>query len=418
MIIFRLAWQSLKNRWLTALLTILAISVSVMLLLSVEKIRHGARAGFAGTVSGTDLIVGARSGSMQLLLYSVFRIGNPSNNLTWRSYKELAARKEVSWIVPISLGDSHKGYRVLGTTKEYFSRYKFRAGQSLSLQKGAFFDDLFDVVLGADVARDLGYKLGDQIIIAHGIGVIGSKHDELPFKVSGILAKSGTPVDKTLHVSLKAIEAIHVDWKGGYKIPGQSTPADRLRQVTLTPKSITAALVGLQSRMQIFSFQRYVNEYRSEPLSAIMPAVALQEMWTLIGTAENALLAISAMVVVTAILGMMTMILSTLNERRREISILRSIGAGPGTIISLLVSEAVILTGAGIALGLATTYITLVSVREIVDARYGLLIDITAPSSSEMLILLTILVGGFLAGLLPAWRSYRLSVADGMLVRT
>lgn len=418
MIVIRLAWQSLKNRWITALLTVLAIAVSVMLLLGVEKVRNGARAGFAGTVTDTDLIVGARSGSMQLLLYSVFRIGNPSNNLTWRSYKDLAARKEVSWIVPMSLGDSHRGYRVLGTTTDYFKRYKFRANQSLSFDKGVMFDDLFDVVLGADVAEELGYKLGDKIVIAHGIGAIGSKHDELPFTVSGILAKSGTPVDKTLHVSLEAIEAIHVDWRSGYKIPGQNTPADRLRQVTLTPKAITAALVGLKSRMQIFGFQRYVNEYRSEPLSAIMPGVALQEIWTLIGTAENALLAVSAMVVVTAILGMMTMILSTLNERRREISILRSIGAGPRTIISLLVSEAVILTTAGILLGFVSTYILLMSVREIVDARYGLLIDVAAPTSRELFILLAILAGGFLAGLLPAWRSYRLSVADGMLVRS
>ncbi len=418
MIVFRLAFQSLKNRWITALLTVLSIAVSVMLLLSVEKIRYGARAGFAGTVSGTDLIVGARSGSMQLLLYSVFRIGNPSNNLTWRSYKDLVAREEVSWIVPISLGDSHKGFRVLGTTAAYFSRYKFRAGQSLLVAEGNIFQDLFDVVLGADVAQELAYQIGDEIVIAHGIGEIGGKHDQLPFKVSGILAKSGTPVDKTLHVSLEAIEAIHVDWATGYKIPGQNTPADRLRQVKLTPKAITAALVGLKSRMQIFRFQRYVNEYRSEPLSAIMPGVALQEMWSLIGTAENALLAISAMVVVTAILGMMTMILSTLNERRREISILRSLGAGPQTIISLLVSEAVILTGLGIAAGFVSTYIMLLSVREVVDSRYGLLIDVAAPSMREILILLVILIGGFLAGLLPAWRSYRLSVADGMLVRT
>jgi len=418
LIVFRLAYQSLKNRWITALLTVLAIAVSVMLLLSVEKIRNGARAGFAGTVSGTDLIVGARTGSMQLLLYSVFRIGNPSNNMTWRSYKGLASRKEVSWIVPLSLGDSHRGFRVLGTTKDYFTHYKYRAGLSLSIVDGAIFNDLFDVVLGADVAQELGYKIGDEIIIAHGIGSIGGKHDNLPFKISGILTKSGTPVDKTLHVSLEAIEAIHVDWAEGYKIPGQNTPADRLRKLKLTPKAITSALVGLQSRMQIFGFQRYVNEYRYEPLSAIMPGVALQEMWTIIGTAENALLAISAMVVVTAILGMMTMILSTLNERRREISILRSIGAGPRTIISLLVSEAVILTGLGIVLGVISTYIILLSVRQVVDSRYGLLIDVTAPTPSEMMVLLTILFGGFLAGLFPAWRSYRLSVADGMLVRT
>ena len=119
-IIPRLALQSLRNRALTASLTVLAIAFSVMLLLGVEKVRTGARESFADTISGTDLIVGARSGSIQLLLYSIFRIGNATNNVTWKSYEDIAKRPEVAWIVPLSLGDSHHGFRVLGTTADYF----------------------------------------------------------------------------------------------------------------------------------------------------------------------------------------------------------------------------------------------------------------------------------------------------------
>ena len=126
MTVVRLALSSLANRWLTALLTVLAIAVSVMLLLGVEKVRTGAKASFANTISGTDLIIGARSGGIQLLLYSVFRIGNATSNMTWRSYEDIRRRPEVAWMIPLSLGDSHRGFRVLGTSDDYFKYYRYR----------------------------------------------------------------------------------------------------------------------------------------------------------------------------------------------------------------------------------------------------------------------------------------------------
>ena len=419
MIIFRLALQSLRNRWLTALLTVLAIAVSVMLLLGVEKVRNGARASFANTISDTDLIVGARSGAMQLLLYSVFRIGNATNNVTWQSYQEIAARPEVKWTVPLSLGDSHRGFRVLGTTNAYFKHYAYRDKQHLQFAEGHNFKDLFDTVLGANVAQKLGYKIGDHIIVAHGVGAIETaRHDDMPFQVTGILQRTGTPVDDTVHVSLRAITAIHVDWRKGYRRKGHRTPVSIVRHMHLRPRAITAALVRLKSRLQIFGFQRFVNNYPDEPLSAVMPGVALQDMWSLVGTAEKALMAVSAMVVVTAILGMLTMILATLNERRREIAILRSVGAGPRTVIGLLMAESSLLTLAGVVLGFVLTYLTLYFARPAIDAAYGLHLTLAAPSKNEALALLAILLGGILAGLLPALRAYRQSLVDGMMVRS
>jgi putative ABC transport system permease protein len=419
MIILRLALQSLANRWLAALLTILSIALSVMLLLGVEKVRTGARQSFADTISGTDLIVGARSGSLNLLLYSVFRIGNATNNITWKTYQAIAGRPEVDWIVPISLGDSHRGFRVMGTTPDYFRLYHYRHGRGLSFSSGGPFSDLFDAVIGADVAAELGYKTGDKIVVAHGLGSVSFiEHDDKPFRVAGVLSKTGTPVDRTVHVSLPAIEAIHVDWQSGARIPGQSVSADEVRRMNLEPKAITAAFIGLKSKLAAFRLQRAINEYPEEPLSAILPGAALQELWGLVGTAETALSAVSGMVVVTALLGMVTMILTTLNERRREMAILRSVGARPFTILTLLVTEAGVLTTLGVVLGTILLYGALIVLQPFIDRAYGLHIAVDPPSADQLEVLAGIVIAGFSVGMLPAIRAYRLSLADGMTVRT
>ncbi|MBO0764107.1 MAG: ABC transporter permease [Hyphomicrobiaceae bacterium] len=419
MIVLRLALQSLFNRWVTAALTITTIAASVVLLLGVEEVRTGARQSFADTISGTDLIVGARSGGLNLLLYSVFRIGNATNNVTWTSYQDIAFRPEVAWIVPLSLGDSHHGFRVLGTTGDYFTHYKYRQSQGLTFAAGGPFTDLFDAVIGSDVAASLGYKLGDSVVISHGLGSVSFlEHDDKPFRVAGILEKTGTPVDRTVHVGLAAIEAIHVDWQSGARVPGQLVSAEEVRRMDLAPKAITAALVGLKSKLAAFRLQRAINEYRSEPLSAILPGAALQELWGLVGTAETALKVVSAMVVATALLGMLTMILSTLNERRREMAILRSVGARARTVLGLLAAEAGVLTATGVALGLVLLYAALFLARPYVDAVYGLHLPIAPLKPDAWATLGVIVLGGCAAGLLPALRAYRLSLADGMTVRT
>lgn len=418
MIVLRLAYQSLLNRWVTALLTITAIAFSVMLLLGVEKVRTGARQSFADTISGTDLIVGGRTGGLQLLLYSVFRIGNATNNITWESYQDIAKNPNVAWTVPLSLGDSHRGFRVLGTTSAFFQRYKYRGGQPLKVRNGKVFADIFDAVLGADVAALLGYKVGDPIVIAHGLGTVSFvEHDDKPFRVSGIIEKTGTPVDRTVHVSLEAIDAIHIDWQSGARDTENPISADDVRKMKLQPKAITSALIGLNSKLSTFKVQRLINEFRQEPLTAIIPGAALQELWGLIGTAETALAAVSAMVVLTALLGMITMILTTLNERRREMAILRSCGARPATILGLLAMEGGLLTLAGVILGTFLLYVALFSFRPLIDRMYGLHLTIDAPKAGEWLTLAAIVVAGFLAALLPALKAYRLSLADGMTIR-
>lgn len=415
--ILRLAIASLLARALTVGMTILAIALSVALFLGVEKVRTGAKASFADTISGTDLIVGARSGSVQLLLYSVFRIGNATNNVSWESYQDIAARPDVDWIVPISLGDSHRQFRVMGTTQAFFKHYKYRQGRALEMAEGVIMDDIFDTVIGADVAATLGYSVDDPMVVAHGLASF-AEHANQPFRVSGILSKTGTPVDRTVIVSMEAIEAIHVDWKSGAQIPGQVTSVDAIRQMDLTPNAVTAALVGVESPLQTFALQRAINEYPEEPLLAILPGVALQELWGIVGIAETALLAVSAMVVVTALIGMMATIFSSLNERRREMAIFRAMGARPATIFGLLVLEAVLMAAVGALLGLGLLYIGLTIAQPVVDSAFGLWLPIDAPSLREMWVVLAVVGAGAIVSLIPALRAYRMSLADGMMVKT
>ncbi len=416
--ILRLAWQSLLNRRLTAGLTLFAIALSVTLLIGVERLRAEARESFANTISGTDLIVGARSGGVQLLLYSVFRIGNATNNISWKSYLDIAAQPSVAWSIPISLGDSHRGYRVLGTTEAYFTHYHYAKDRGLEFEQGQPFSDLYDAVLGAEVAEALGYQLNDAIVIAHGASDVSfTRHEDKPFKVVGVLERTGTPLDHTVHVSLEAIEAIHVDWHSGAPIPGLSISAEKARSMDLTPRAITAVLLGLKSKIATFKVQRYINDYAEEPLTAILPGVALSELWGIIGIAENALLIVSGFVVVVGLFGMLTALLTSLNERRREMAILRSVGARPGHVFALIMGEAAALTLVGIGAGLGLLYGLLLVTRPIIEARYGIYIALGGLSPLELLLLGVVLLAGFIVGALPSYRAYYVSLADGLAMR-
>ncbi|MBM7062753.1 ABC transporter permease [Pseudomonas sp. UL073] len=420
MYLLRLALASLNNRRFTACLTVFAIALSVCLLLAVERVRTEARASFASTISGTDLIVGARSGSVNLLLYSVFRIGNATNNIRWSSFEQLAASPRVKWAIPLSLGDSHRGYRVLGTSAAYFEHYRYGRGQPLQLQSGrAFASDPFEVVLGAEVADALHYRLGDQVVLAHGVATISLvQHDDKPFRVVGILARTGTPVDRTLHISLAGMEALHIDWQNGVPARGGGkVSAEQARHLDLTPTAITAVLLGLNSKIATFAVQREINEYRGEPLLAILPGVALQELWSLMGTAEKALFVVSLFVVLTGLIGMLTAILTSLNERRREMAILRSVGARPWQVACLLVLEAFALALAGVLLGVALLYLAIAASQGYVQAQYGLYLPLALPSAYEWTLLGAILAAALLMGVVPAWRAYRQSLADGLSIR-
>jgi putative ABC transport system permease protein len=417
--VIALALKSLWNRRTTAALTITAIAISVTLLLGVQQLRTAAREGFASTISGADLIVGARSGPINLLLYSIFRIGDATANVTWQSYQKIAKHPDVAWAIPISLGDSHQGFRVMGTTPDYFAHYRFAGDRQLKFAVGGAWTDLYDTVLGADVASQLHYRVGDAIILAHGIGNVSfANHKDKPFRVAGILQRTGTPVDRTVHVSLEAITAIHLDWQTGAQAPvGSRISADAARQKDLTPDSITAFILGMKSKVTVFLMQRAINEYTEEPLLAIIPGVALQQLWSLVGVADQALLLIAACVVLAGLLGMLTAILTSLEERRREMAILRSVGARPQHIFLLLILEAGFLALIGVLLGTVLSFGLLIGAQRFVIDHFGIVLTVTRLRATELEILSGIVLAALAMGAIPAWRAYRNSLADGLIIR-
>jgi putative ABC transport system permease protein len=418
MTLLPLATRSLWNRRATAGLTILSIAISVALLLSVRQLSEQARNAFASTISGTDLIVGARSGDINLLLYSVFHLGNASNNVSWSLYERLATHRQVAWAIPLSLGDSHRGFRVLGTNDSYYRHYRFGDDRSIEFAAGRMPMDLYDTVIGAEVARTLGYEPGQPIVIAHGAGSTSfAEHADKPFTVVGILAPTGTPIDRTVHVSLAAIQAIHLGWESGMPTKEQRLNAEDASEHDLTPESVTAILIGLKSKIATFQIQRSINEYRGEPLLAILPGVTLQNLWNIVGNVEVALLAVGLLVTAAGLVCLLVAILASLNERRREMAILRSVGARPAHIFALLISEAVGVAALGMLVGVVCTYVALALARPVVQHSYGLLLKWPAWSLTDLALLCGFLIAAALSGAIPAWQAYRRSLADGLTIR-
>jgi len=429
---YTLSIKSMKHRKWTVFLTAASLALGVALLMAVERVRHEAKNGFANTISGTDLIVGARTGSVSLLLSSVFHIGNASQNISWESYQKIAKNPQVAWTIPISLGDSHKGYRVLGTNTDYFEHYRYGKKQPLNIVEGARFSETYDAVLGAEVAKALGYVLGDEMVLSHGSGEISFvDHADHPFKVVGILEMTGTPVDRVVHVPLEGIDAIHAEFiseSGHVHHQGcNHGHQDRLAEIEAkmfdggeknnpSPSEITAFFVGMHTRSDAVMLQRSINVYQGEALSAVMPGVALMELWSVVGVIEKTLLVVSGLVLAVALVSMLSSLIASLNERRREMAILRSVGARPHHLLVLLLGEILMVMMISIIMGLALFYAALIGGRSRIQSQLGLSIEISTPTVMEGCMLFVIIVVGLLVACFPAWVCYRRSLADGLSI--
>lgn len=415
--IVRLALQSAWARKLTLAIALFAIALSSAVLFAVERLRLDARASFAQSISGVDLVVGARTGAVQLMLYAVFHSGAATNNIRWDSFAAIASHPAVDWAVPISLGDGHRGFPVVGTTAGYFEHFRYADGRSLAFAAGRPFAEVFEAVLGSEIARALGYRLDDRITLTHGMAELGPEHADKPFRVVGILAPTGTPVDRSIHVSLEAISAIHLDWAGGAPLPGVSIPAEYVKKFDLKPKEITAALIGLKSRADVFRMQRFINQYRGEPLLAVMPGVALDELWQTLGIVEQSLFAVSALVVLVGLAGLAATLLAGLNERRRELAILRSLGAGAGDIFLMLLVEGLAVTLLGALIGCALLAAGIALFAPLMQTHFGITLSLRPPAASEWRLFVAILATGLIASLAPGLRAWRMSLADGLTPR-
>jgi len=404
-IFFKLALNSLKSRQGSVILTLLAIIVSVYVLIGVEQIRMQTKQNFNSTIAGTDLIVGARTGDINLLLYAVFHMGAATQNISWKTYQELATLSSVEWAVPISLGDSHQGYRVTATTPDYFTHYHYAELQPLQFAAGQHFEDVYDVVLGSEVAHKLGYQLGDKLTLSHGLGATSfSVHKDKPFRISGLLQATGTPVDKSLYISLSAMEAIHIGWNNGANSNAAHSVIDTQ---SLTPKSVTAVMLGLKQKTAIFRLQRVVNEYRDEALLAILPGVTLAKLWQITSVMEQSLRLIAVLILISSLLGLVAMLLASIRERQHEIAVMRVMGASPWFIFSLIEIEVVIVTFVGYVFGLLGVAVSFELAKNIALEHFSIHLSPNIFSMDQLIYLALIMIAAMIAGLIPAVMAYK-----------
>lgn len=448
--ILRLAFTSLRHRLLTTMLTVASIALSVTLLVGIENVRAGVRDSFAGTIRGVDLIVGARGGTLQVLLSAVFGIGSPSGSVKLSTMQRWQAHPAVKWVVPYSLGDSHRGFRVVGTTPEFYQRYRFRKDGRIVFAAGRAAVAGTEVVIGSDVAKKLGYVIGTPVVVVHGLRDIGtSSHEGHPFRVVGVLERTFTPIDRSVYVTLGGIEAMHEEPVAAIApmavapmavAPPPGTPmvmpgaeqAEQAEERVLPPTrdtavatpehdhgddQITSFFVGTKNRFEALMLQREMNTDLVEPLTAVIPGVALGELWQNIGSAEVGLRVIAIFAVAIGLTGMLVALYSSLEARRREMAILRAVGAGPRMIISLLVIESSVLALLGCIIGVATVYAGLALAQGPIEQRFGLHLALHPLRATEWTYLAVVLAAGVLIGFVPAWKAYRTSLVDGLSPR-
>ena len=450
-----LALKSLLNRWFSCFLIILTLSASISLFFTVTRIQESVKNGFQNTVSGVDSIVAARGGNLQILLNSVFLIGEPSNKIQWKSYKDIEKMRGVKFMVPISLGDSHKGYRVIGTTNDYFKNIKFGNKKdiefSANINNDVAFLDVFDVVIGSSVAKKLEYSIGSEIVVTHGLGESGVEHSfdalnadhddhsdhgehhddhadhddhsdhdshdhgDVGFKVTGILKPTGTPIDSGVYISVLAYEAIHKGWIGNQKVMDISE--EHIKK-ELEPKSISAIFVSLKNRTGIFQFQRDILNYKDEALSSVMPGLTLSRLWALTSNIDMAFKIITAFIIFIALLGMTAMTIAGLNNRRREMAILRSVGASPRTIVSLMLIESLIISFISIFIGYVLMVLVFYYGQGYIENNYGIYVEGFSLKNYDINIIIAIVFSSLLATIIPAIGVYKSTLRDGLSVKS
>ncbi|QPG05491.1 ABC transporter permease [Salinimonas marina] len=440
----RIAYASLRERRASVMLTLLSIVISVSLLVAVEFVRGQVKQSFTRTISGVDLIVGAPTGQLNLLLYSVFRMGNATSGIAWEQVRALEQHKLVDWVVPISLGDAHKGYRVVGTDNRYFEHFQYGDHEPLTFSQGAAFSNAHSAVIGSNVAATLNYQPGDKLVLSHGLGNVSFRqHEQHPFVVTGILAPTGTPVDKAVHVTLQGIEAMHeapAQPRSLRKPSASAAEAGEQPQAShhtarstspnkgkakndneahqhTVPEQVTAAFVGLTSRAAALQLQYQLNQRQNNPVLAILPGMALSQLWSLMSNLERLLLAVSALILVASLIGLVTMLLASMRERRHEIAVLRAMGAGPATILWLIQAEALLISAFACVLAVELDALLFAIFSDTLSTRFGLFLSGSLLTMHTGIIIALVLAATWVCSFVPAMAAYRQALHVGLTQR-
>jgi putative ABC transport system permease protein len=489
-------YKNLRQRTLSTILTACSIALGVGLVVAITSLRQQAQENFNKVAASYELIVGAKGSPLQLTLNTVYHLDVPVGNIPYDYYQTLKNDWRVQYAIPFALGDNYKGHRLVGTEPEYFKWMELRGGERLTFAQGDVFKGDFQAVLGSETARKTGLKLGDTFVAKHGVqdSVAGEEHDHDPFTVVGVLAPTGTPIDRVMFISLGSVDEIH-EVKPGQpvssadlaeqlaKLPdtppavGEKSAAEhdhdhehekgaRKGEVARAPESerhahdahdddhaagtaaksggaqeeahdhhehggpiteVTSVILKLKTPAVMFQFHREIN--RGKIAQAAYPGLEVQKLFSIVGSIDRALLLISLLVVAVAAVSILVAIYNSLNERRREIAVMRALGARRGTIFLWLLLEAAAISGLGAAIGIVLGHTALIGLRGYAGGVSGL--DINpwralslqevapawlAAAPGEAAVAAAVILLGALMGLLPAILAYRTNVSANLSV--
>ena len=390
-----LSWRYLWSRPLGTALNVLLLSLSLATITFLILLSHQLSTAFARDLAGIDVVVGAKGSPMQLILSGVLHLDVPPGNVPIKEVEALQSHPLVARVIPISLGDNLRGFRIVGTSPAYLTLYQ------AELAQGQIWREPMQVVLGATAARQLGLKLGDSFVGSHGLGAGGHAHGDNAYQVTGILAASGGVLDRLILTDTASVWRVHED---------ATALDDEDRQILADEREVTMALIQYKSPLAALTFPRFVNTTTN--LQAAAPALEITRLLNMLGIGTDVLRALAGVLLLTAGLSVFIALWHAVRERRGDLALLRMVGAPPWRIATLLLCEALWLGLLAAALGLALGQGLTALLGWFLKLDNSMLLGgLVWPAQLGWVPVMALGVAG-LAALVPALGAYRVSVLD------
>lgn len=394
---FTLSLKSLRHKPLTTSLNLLLMTVGIAMMTFVLSASQQLQQSATRDAQGIDLVVGAKGSPLQLILSSIYHIDIPTGNIPLAAQAQLAQNRMVKKVIPLALGDSYQGFRIVGTNPDYIAHYDGVMAQ------GKIFDAPLQAVFGAQAAARTGASIGARFSGSHGLARGGEEHGGSPFTVVGILKPTGSVLDRLVLTPVESVWKVH-------EVENGINPNDKEEKEAMdSERELTALLVQYASPLAAISLPRFVNSQNG--LQAAQPAFEAAKLFRLLGAGVDVLRGIAAMVLFSAALSMFVALYSALEERKTDLAILRTLGAAPLKLLLLLLTEGLLLALAGALLGWLLGHAALVILGQLLASDQGLNLNVWAVASDEPWLALVAVLIGLGASLLPAIRAYRTDIA-------
>ena len=406
-----LSWKNLWDKPWNTLISLLLLSLGVGLISFLLHLNRELDGQFRNNIRGIDMVVGAKGSPLQLILSAVYHLDNPTGNIPLAEAEALKKNPLITRWIPLSYGDNHQGYRIVGTEWSYAELYE------ATLSDGRAWETSFETVVGALVAERLGIRVGDQFFGAHGAVAEAELHEEHPYKVVGILHPTGTVLDQLILTGLESVWEIHDHHEEAASPQAEAREEDHDHdhgeahepEETKEPRFITAVLISWRSPQAMMMLPRFINEQTS--MQAAVSAIEVNRLFSLFSVGLTTLQAVGLAIMVVSALSLFLSLYNNLRSRRYELALMRSMGASRGTVFGLVLLEGLLLAALGTALGLALAHGASAMLSGLAREEYGFSFSWWQLLPEEGSLALATLGLGLLAALLPAIHAYQSDIS-------